>query len=96
VGKSKYLYKNVCIKRASLRRGGGLKRSSSENVRAVELVGICGLLRLKIDGFLIPKRLKIDFRESLPGVVTFADGIDDCMMELLAAPATCNCSRNDM
>lgn len=57
-----------------LRRGGGLKRSSSEKVRAVELDGNCGLLRLKIDGFLIPNRLKMDLRESLPGVVTVACG----------------------
>lgn len=83
-------------KKLSLRRGGGLKRSSKENVRAVEPDGIWGLLRLKIDGFLIPNRLKIDFRESLPGVVTFADGCDPCIIGLFAAPATCNCSRNDI
>lgn len=43
-----------------LRRGGGLKRSSRENVRAVAPPGVCGLLRLKIDGFLIPSRPNIE------------------------------------
>lgn len=80
-----------------LRRGVGLKRSSSEKVRAVELdEGNWGLLRLKIDGFLIPKRLKIDFLDSLPGVVAFPTELEPCIIGLFAAPATCNCSLNDM
>lgn len=43
-----------------LRRGGGRNRSSSEKVRAAEPPGGFGLLRLKIDGFLIPNLLNIE------------------------------------
>lgn len=75
-----------------LRRGGGLNRSSSENVRAVEPVGGWGLLRLKIDGFLIPKRPKIDF--GCPGVVAL--GVPVCDEVWRAPPATCSCSRREM
>lgn len=80
----------------SLRRGGGRKRSSSENVLAVVEPGKlgCGLLRLNNDGFLIPKRPKMDFC-ALGVVGAFACGAD-CITGLFAAPATCNCSLSDM
>lgn len=77
----------------SLRRGNGLNKSSSENVRDV-VDGWIGLLRLNKDGFLIPKRLKIDF--CVPGVHTVAVCDDVCMIGLLAPPATCSCSRSDV
>lgn len=77
----------------SLRRGNGLNKSSSENVRDVADCWI-GLLRLNKDGFLIPKRLKIDF--CVPGVHTVAVCDDVCMIGLLAPPATCSCSRSDV
>lgn len=86
-------FKNCFL--SSLRRGMGLRRSSSEKVRAAELPwGGWGLLRLKIDGFLIPNRPKMDF--CVPGVVTMACGTPVCIAALLAAPATCSCSLSDM
>lgn len=50
-----------------LRRGGGLNKSSSEKVLAVAPPEGWGLLRLKIDGFLIPSRPNNVF--GAPGVV---------------------------
>lgn len=50
-----------------LRRGGGLNKSSSENVLAVAPPEGWGLLRLNIDGFLIPSRPNNVF--GAPGVV---------------------------
>lgn len=51
-----------------LRRGGGLNKSSSEKVLAVAPPeGGWGLLRLNIDGFLIPSRPNNVF--GAPGVV---------------------------
>ena len=44
-----------------LRRGGGRNKSSKENVRAAAPPLGWGLLRLKMDGFLIPSRPKMEF-----------------------------------
>lgn len=70
-----------------LRLGGGLRRSSSEKVRAVGeqfATGGCGLLMLIIEGFRMPSRVKIV--RWPPGVDTF---------EWVAVFVNCNCSRSD-
>lgn len=79
---------------SSLRRGIGLKRSSSEKVRAAEPCWGWGLLRLKRDGFLIPNLPKMDFGAF--GVVSFAKGAPVCIAALPDAPATWSCSRREM
>lgn len=88
-----------------LRRGGGLKRSSRENVLAVAPPGSCGLLRLNIDGFLIPNRPKID--RCCAGVVAVDDALHggNCCAPapVVVPPAVvavvndvkCSCSRRD-
>lgn len=78
--------RNSIMSLSVLRRGGGRNRSSNENVRAVAPPGACGLLRLNIDGFRIPKRPKMV--RGAPGVVAV-----DCGAEFVVV--NCNCSRND-